>query len=156
MSVPQEVIDLENKELADAYKFLKQLWQDGDRDRDIGLHLIFLAWYGIIEPKHITGFPNNEETRQELIQMLNEVHEFFEPQILQDIEMLYVVGLIAHMHWFMLDADIEKAKIWEKRGKDYHYHYRTLKPNGIDSSNFLNRGAYGKYFEGQAKVEGGY
>jgi hypothetical protein len=151
MPILQEAIYLENKELADAYKFLKQIWEDGNRDREIGLHLIFLTWYGIIEPKHITGFPETEEMRQELIIMLNKVHSYFEPQIHQDAEMLYVVGLIAHMHWFMLDDDVEVAKVWEERSEKYHKQYRALSPNGIDSTIFFNRGAYGDYFARQAK-----
>ncbi len=164
MSISQEALDLENRSiginseptLAATYKILKEQWNNGNRDRESGLHLIFLTWYGIIEPDHITGFPNNEETRQELIQMLNQVHAYFEPQIYQDAEMLYVVGLIAHMHWFMLEDEIEDARVWEKRSEDYHEHYRALKPNGIEPSIFQNRGAYGDYFAMQAKVEGGY
>jgi len=60
------------------------------------------------------------------------------------------------MHWFMLDDDIEVAKVWEERSKKYHKQYRALAPNGIDPLIFLNRGAYGDHFTGQAKVEGGY
>ncbi len=88
--------------------------------------------------------------------MFAEVHAYFELEIHKDVEMLYVVGLIAHMDWFMLDDDVEKAKGWEERSKKYHEQYRTLAPNGIDSSIFLNRGAYGDYFAMQSKIEGGY
>lgn len=142
--------------LADDYEILKERWRNGERDRELGLHLMFLSWYGIIEPSHITGFPTTDEMRQELIQMLNQVHAYFEPQIRRDAEMLYVVGVAAQMFWFMLDDDLENARIWEKRGEDYHKYYRALQPNGIDPAIFQNRGTYGEYYAKQASVESGY
>jgi hypothetical protein len=165
MPIPQNALDLENRNigingeptLADAYKILKEQWDSGDRDRDLGLHLMFLAWFGTCEPDYITGFTKSwEETRKELLPVFAEVHAYFEPKIHKDVEMLYVVGLIAHMHWFMLNDDIEIAKVWEERSEKYQEQYRAIAPNGIDPSIFLNRGAYGDYFAGQAKVENGY
>ena len=52
MPIPHEALDLENRSvgtngkptLAEAYKLLKKPWFDGDRDRELGLHLMFLAW----------------------------------------------------------------------------------------------------------------
>ena len=165
MAIPREALELENRNigvdgeptLADAYVILRAKWLEGDRDRDLGLHLMFLAWYGATEPDHITGFTKPwEETRSELLPVFKEVHDYFAPEIGSDTEMLYVVGLIAHMQWFMLDDDMDIAKAWEKRSEEYHKQYRKLAPNGIDPEIFSNRGAYGDYFEGQAKVEGGY
>lgn len=165
MPIPQEALDLENRNigingeptLEAAYEILKKQWDNGDRDRELGLHLLFLAWFGTSEPEHITGFSKpGQEMRHELLPVFAEVHAYFEPEIHKDVEMLYVVGLIAHMDWFMLDDDIELAKVWEERGKKYREQYRAIAPNGIDPSIFVNRGAYGDYFERQAKVEGGY
>jgi hypothetical protein len=165
MPIPQEALDLENRSigingeptLAAAYEILKEQWDKGNRDRELGLHLLFLAWFGTFEPEHITGFSKPwQELRQELLPVFAEVYAYFEPEIHKDVEMLYVVGLIVSMYWFMLDDDVETAKIWEERGKKYHKQYRSLAPNGIDSSIFLNRGAYGDYFAMQAKVENGY
>ena len=165
MPIPQEALDLENRNigingeptLAAAYEILKEQWDNGNRDREVGLHLLFLAWFGTSEPEHITGFSKPwQEMRQELLPVFAEVHTYFEPEIHKDLEMLYVVGLIAHMDWYMLDDDIEIAKVWEKRSKKYHEQYRALAPNGIDPIIFLNKGAYGDYFAMQAQVEGGY
>jgi hypothetical protein len=165
MPISQKALELENRNLgiegeptlADAYEILKKQWDDGDRDRDLGLHLMFLAWYGTFEPEHITGFSNSwEERMQEMLPVFAAVHAYFEPEIHKDAEMLFVVGLIADMYWFMLDKDVSVAKVWEERGKNYRKQYRALAPNGIDPSIFLNRGAYGDYFAGQAKVDGGY
>jgi len=92
MPIPHEALDLENRSvgtngeptLSEAYKILKERWLDGDRDRELGLHLVFLAWCGLVEPAHLTGFLESDELRHELNQMLTEVHTYFEPQIYQD------------------------------------------------------------------------
>jgi len=160
MPIPHEALDLENRSLgrngeptlAAAYKILKEQWVDGDRDREVGLHLMFLAWYGLVEPGHLTGFADGDELRRELNQTLTEVHTYFEPQIDQDAEMLYAVGLAAHMFWFMF----EDGSAWERRAIEYRQRYHALVPNGIDPGTFQNRGAYGAYYAGQASVEGGY
>lgn len=156
----QDVLDLENRSLgangeptlAAAYEILKEQWRNGDRDREVGLHLMFLAWYGIIEPEHLTGFSKSDMIRLELNQMFSEVHAFFEPQIVHDAEMLYAFGLAGAMFWFMLNDD----KIWEQRAKDYRKAYRALQPNGLDPRIFDNRGAYGYYSAGQCVVNDGY
>ena len=160
MTIPQEALDLENRSvgingkptLAAAYKILKERWLNGDRDRELGLHLTFLCWYGLVEPGHLTGFVESDELRSELNQMLTEVHTYFEPQIHLDAEMLYVVGLAAHMFWFIF----EDSWAWEKRAIEYRQRYHALAPNGIDPATFQNRGAYGAYYAGQATVKGGY
>lgn len=158
MPIPQEVLDLENRStgvngeptLASAYAILKRLWDVGERDRELGLHLMFLAWYGIIEPPESTGFWETDEA--ELRKVLNEVHAYYEPVIRQDAEMLYAFGLAAEMFWYMF----EDEKAWEQRAAEYHRLYRALEPNGIDPCVFQNRGAYGEYYAGHAKHEGGY
>ena len=160
MPISQRALELENQSigfsgkptLADAYEILKEQWGSGDYDREVGLHLMFLAWYGLIEPGHLTGFSQTEDERQELNRVLNEVHDHFNLQIYQDVEMLYVFGLMAHMFWFMFDDN----SIWEKRSIEYRQRYRALAPNGINPEIFRNRGAYGAYYAGQAKIEGGY
>jgi len=160
MPIPQKALELENRSigingeptLADAYEILKEQWRSGDRDRELGLHLMFLTWYGLIEPAHLTGFSETDDLSQELNLMLAEVHEYFETQIYQDVEILYVFGLAANLFWFMFDD----ASEWKKRSIEYQQRYRALAPNGIDSAIFYNRGAYGDYYAGQAKVEGGY
>jgi len=151
--VSQEVLDLEKgNDLAGAYAILKRKWDDGDRDRDLGLHLMFVAWYGMIEPSQYTNFTETESERAELNQTLFEVHEYFAPTIKDDAEMLYTVGVMAHMFWFMFEHD----RYWEQISKDYQVRYRELEPNGIDPTVFDGRGYYGEYYGGQARVEDGY
>lgn len=160
MTISQEAIDLENRSigkdgeatLAAAYRILKTQWDGGDQDREIGLHLMFLCWYGMIEPKHITGFEESTEVFNELEATFEKTHAFFEPKIGEDAEMLWVVGLVAHMHWFMF-TNREK---WKRIAQEYRKLYRALKPNGIDPEDFDGRGAYGDYFKRQALVADGY
>jgi hypothetical protein len=160
MPIPREALDLENRTigingeptLAAAYVILKEQWQSGDRDRELGLHLLFLAWYGLIEPAHLTGFTETEEEKRELDRVFTEVHAYFEPLINGDAEMLFTVGLAAHMFWYMFDD----APVWEERAERYRHLYRALLPDGIDPEIFSGRGAYGEYYAGQAAVPGGY
>ena len=157
MPISQKALDLENRsigingepELAEAYEILKTQWKNGERE--IGLHLMFLSWYGMIEPPHLTGFLE-EEIFCELDDTFNEVHDYFEPQIYNDAEILYVFGLAANMFWYVF----KDTEIWKQRGEDYQQRYRELAPNGIDPTIFENRGAYGEYYRGQAEIENGY
>lgn len=160
MPIPQEALDLENRNLgangeptlAKAWDILKEQWDNGDRDRELGLHLMFISWYGIIEPTHITGFPTTIESDAKLNQVLDSVHEFFEPAIKDDAEMLYTVGLPAQMFWYMF-SNPEK---WERIAAEYRALYRHLEPNGINPKVFEGRGAYGEYYAMQSAGEGGY
>ena len=160
MPIPQEALDLENRNsgangeptLAKAWDILKEQWDNGDRGRELGLHLMFISWYGIIEPTHITGFPTTIESDAKLNQVLDSVHEFFEPAIKDDAEMLYTVGLPAQMFWYMF-SNPEK---WERIAAEYRALYRHLEPNGINPKVFEGRGAYGEYYAMQSAGEGGY
>jgi hypothetical protein len=167
MPIPDEVMELENLSigqdgqptLAAAYFKLKDLWDSGDRDREVMLHLMFLAWYCLEEPPHITGLPIKSSQNafdsvyaEELADIFNQVHEFVHPQIWQDAEMLYVVGLMAHLFPWAL-GDVTE---WEERSLAYQKAYRALKPNGIELSIFQGRGAYGDYFAMHAKRTDGY
>jgi hypothetical protein len=160
MPIPTEVLELENRNLgtdyeatlAEAYKILRSEWDDGNRVREVGLHLMFIAWYGIIEPSHITGFTNSDEEEHELNQILFDVHEYFKEKMQDDAEMLYAFGLMASMEYYML----EHSEYWEKIGAEYQQLYRALAPNGLDPLIYKNKGAYGEYYEMQSQTPGGY
>jgi hypothetical protein len=160
MAIPSEALELENRNigvngeptLAAAYDILKDHWCRGVRDRELALHLFFLAWYGLVEPSHLTGFSEHPDFSDGLSQMLSDVHGYLEPQLADDAEVLYVVGLAAHLFWFMFGD----SHVWEQRAIDYRRRYRTLAPNGIDPAVFHNRGAYGDYYAHQARVKDGY
>ena len=160
MGIPREALDLENRSigigaerrLGEAYELLRNAWRAGDRDRDLALHLIFLAWYLNIEPPFLTGVDENRAPSTEMPLLFTEVHDYFAPRIYEDAEMLYVVGLMAHLcEWCVGDASV-----WKARSEEYRQAYRRLAPDGIAPSVFEGRGFYGNYFAGQCRVVGGY
>lgn len=161
MPISPEALELENRNigvhgeptLAKAYEILKEQWEGGDRDRELGLHLLFLGWYCQDEPGHLTGFVKSDGVKLELMKTFIEVHTYFEPTIHQDAEMLYIVGLAAHLSWFMFPIDDSG---WEQLAEKYRALYRALVPSGIDPGIFAGRGAYGEYYEQQAKAVGGF
>lgn len=159
MSIPTEALDLENRHigvngeptLGEAFKILRTEWRKGNRGRELCLHLLFLGWYGNVEPPFLTGFEGPEF--DDLQQVFAEVYEYVRPTIKADAEMLYVVGLGASLFGFVLPGG---EKIWDERAEEYRRKYRELCPNGIDPNIFLNRGYYGDYYFGHASVEGGF
>jgi len=170
MSIPSKALELENRSLnkegdepallAAAYDVLKREWNNGNRDRELALHLMFLAWYGLCEPPFITGFEMQDGINyilkdgliSELQRTFQQVHLYFQPAISKDPEMLYVVGLMAHLFPYMLGNNEE----WESRSIEYRKLYRAKLPDGISPLVFNERGVYGKYFQGQAAIKNGY
>lgn len=138
--------------LCAAYEILRGEWRRGDRDRELALHLLFLSWYMLIEPPHLTGLDEQRLPSAELVAIFNEIHDYMEPATRGDVELLYVVGLMTSWApWLVGDYEV-----WETRSREYQVLYRRLEPNGMDPDNFAGRGAYGDYFAGQARVKGGY
>ena len=170
MPIPNEALELENQwvnqmnpgkpTLGIVFNILKQEWLNNNRDRELGLHLLFLAWYGLVEPAFITGFETREDTKyilrdgltEELQLIFRQVHDYFEPMLYEDPEMLYVVGLMANIFPYVLGNSDE----WENRSVEYRKRHRKLLPNGVPPDVFKDRGAYGEYFYGHAKNKNGY
>jgi hypothetical protein len=160
MPFPHKALELENQSLipngepalAVAYQVLKDEWDRGNREREVLLHLLFLAWYGLCEPAHITGFPMHDGLDDQLQDTFHQIHAYVQPVIDTDAEMLYVVGLMAHLFPYLLGDTRE----WQRRSERYQLQYRALAPQGLDPGIFQHRGAYGEYFAGQAQVSDGY
>ena len=113
---------------------------------------MFLSWYLLLEPPHLTGLDRKDPLTERLQRAFNEVHDYFAPTMAADAEMLYVVGLMAHMTPWLLGQN----EVWEDRATRYRVLYRQLAPTGIDPAVFEERAAYGEYFSGQARVKDGY
>jgi len=158
---PARALELENQSigahgtptLGAAYVLLRDEWRLGHRDRELALHLMFLAWYLMIEPPHLTGLDPAQIDGTELREVFTDVHTVTVGRAeTTDPEALYVVGLMAHLAPWLLGPEDE----WAARSKLYRSRYRQLLPNGIDPRTFEDRGAYGSYFRGQAAATGGY
>lgn len=160
MTIPREVLELENLNwgrpgeptLFRAYQLLLAEWRNGSRDREVGLHLMFLAWYLLCEPAHLTGLDKRAVQTSTLTAVFREVHEHFMPTIRSDVEALYVVGLMAHLFPYLLGEEAEMDALAE----EYRVHYRGLAPKGLSADLFADRGGYGRYFAGQSQVVSGY
>jgi hypothetical protein len=140
--------------LGAAFEVLREQWRQGERDRELALHLMFLAWYLNLEPPHLTGLDESRVSTGELPRVFNEVHDWLLPEGSgsEDTEALYVAGLPASMAPWVL-GDVQ---LWTARSESYRVRYRQLVPAGLAPSLFEGRGAYGDYYAGQARVLGGY
>ena len=160
MGIPADVLELENRSigvdgeptLGLAYERLLAEWRMGSRHREVGLHLMFLAWFLLCEPPQLTGFDENRTEPTTPAGVFREVHESFRHRIGSDAEMAYVIGLMAHLFPWLL-GQVEE---FEALAQEYRRVYRSLAPDGISPDTFSGRGACGEYFAGQAKVKGGY
>lgn len=160
MGMPREALKFENRSLGDggeptlfrAYELLLAEWRRGSRDREVGLHLMFLSWYLLCEPAHFTGHDERAAPASGLTAAFREVHEHFLPGIERDSEAHYVVDLMAHLFpWLLGDA----AEM-EAHAQRYRALYRELAPAGLDPGVFAGRGAYAEHFATQSQVSGGY
>lgn len=171
MPVPPLALELENRSLGlhgaptlgAAYELLLEAWRSGDRDRELALHLFFLAWYLVVEPPHLTGVQGGQVGGEpdEILRAID-AHLLPDAESSEDAEALYVIGLAAHMFpWVFCSGDDSRTlpdceQQWIHRGERYRHRYRELRPNGIAPSVFEGRGAFGDYYAGQARVQGGY
>jgi hypothetical protein len=155
VSIPARALELELQSppaLGQAYGFLRDLWRTGQRERDVGLHLMFLAWYIELEPAHLTGRDQQPIPSDELSATFSQVHAYFAASIEGDVEMLYVVGVMAKLCPWCLGDSAE----WHARALEYRRLYRRLAPAGLNPAIFDGRGYYGDYFASQARVPSGY
>jgi len=151
MSLPHAILDLENRSVGDkgeptlgrALELAITEWRSGNRDRDLRLHLLFLSWYCNLEPPHLTGLDEAVVPSAGLPQLFHDVYYTFAKGIMDDVECLYVVGLIAQLTPWLLGADVAT---WEARSAEFLRRYRTLQPEGLPAGYFEGRGAYGDYF----------
>jgi len=162
MALPPAAVELEAQSigakgaptLGPAYELLRDQWRSGDRDRELGLHLMFLAWYLNVEPPFLTGLDAAHVQPAELTTVFNDVHAVLlsDGADATDAEALYVVGLMAHLTAWLLGDDEE----WTDRSESYRRRYRQLSPGGMDPEVFADRGAYGDYFARHAARKNGY
>ena len=160
MNLPDEILELENRSigaegeptLGKALLLAANEWRSGNRDRELRLHLLFLAWYCNIEPEHLTGVDESLISRSGLPSLFLDVYETFAANIQDDVESLYVVGIMAQISPWLLGGDIAT---WDARSEAFRVRYRKLLPNGLTPAHFEGRGAYGDYFAGQVAVVGG-
>lgn len=141
-------LEVENQagapELGAAYVLLRDAWTQGSRDRDLLLHLLFLAWYSVAEPPFLTGFEPGTVSKEDLDDILRCVLDTLlgDPTECNDVEALFVVGVMAQVAAWSFGDEAE----WDARSRLYRLRYRELAPSGLGAGVFAGRGAYGAYF----------
>lgn len=159
MPVPSRALELEQhavdrvaRSLPAAFGLLREHWEAGDRDREVGLHLLFLAWYLETEPPYLTGSDGTAHATEEHHAAVALVHDAFASTIMQDAEMLFVVGVMATLAARCLGDEAA----WLARGDTYLAACGRLSPDGIAPDVFDGRGYYGHYFVGHARRHAGW
>ena len=154
MTLPPAILELENRNigfggeptLGQALELAVQAWRSGDRGRELRLHILFLTWYCMVEPPHLTGHDEDEHVlSRNSPGLFSEVYETFAPTIDDDPECLFVVGYMAMIAAWALGGD---EAVWEARSDAFQLRYRQLLPDGFGPEHFEGRGAYGHYFAG--------
>lgn len=161
MSLPPTILELENRSIGDAgeptlgraLELAIAEWRAGNRDRELRLHLLFLSWYRNLEPPHLTGLDAAIVPSERLPQLFHDVYDTFAEGIMDDVECLYVVGLIAQLSPWLLGGEVAT---WESRSTEFRKRYRSLLPGGLRPAYFDGRGAYGDYFSGQVGIPDGF
>lgn len=113
---------------------------------------MFLSWYLMLEPPHLTGLDGSSPIANGLQAQFNELHAHFAEPLKDDAEFLYSVGLMAQLSPWWLGDESE----WSKLSAAYRTRYRRVYPEGMDPTVFDATHAYGDYFHHQARVKGGY
>jgi hypothetical protein len=124
--------------LGEAYALLRQRWQEGARDLETALRLMFLAWYTNCEPIHLTGLPADEPTTP----LFNEIFDQVDGPGCTDPQFYFVVGFMAELFpWACGDE-----KVWAERARTCKARYEQLGGPKFNAEDFAGRGAFGSYF----------
>src|SRR5690348_12438133 len=112
--------------LGPAFEVLRDQWRSGERDRELALHLMFLAWYLNLEPPYLTGLDVSRMSSHELSSLFNEAHDWLLPfgAASDDAEALYAAGLAARLCPWLLGDEQQ----WTARSESYRARYRQLAP----------------------------
>ena len=124
--------------LGEAYALLSRRWQDGARDVDTALRLMFLAWYTNCEPVYLTGLPSHEPT----CDMFDEVFQAMGGVDNVDPLFHFAVGYMADAFPWACGAE----EVWAKRAQECQARYESLGAPRFTPEDFAGRGAFGRYF----------
>jgi hypothetical protein len=129
------------------YRRLKADWENGSRDRDGALHLLFLAWMHWADPPFVTGMEDDPEADE----LWRAIYAHFGGEHAEDAEFLYVASIMADIFPWGLGDESE----WSSRAKRMEARSLRLKPDGFSPEFFEGRRDYGDYFAHQARVQAG-
>ena len=129
--------------MEETYQNLRERWRAGERDREQGLHLLFLAWMHWAEPDFLTGMAHDPGAQA----LWHEIFDHFAGEASTDAEFLWVAGLMATIAPWALGVE----RIWQAASERLRARAKALNPAGFAPEQFEGRGEYGKYFAHQAR-----
>jgi hypothetical protein len=129
--------------MQDAYVELKQRWLIGERDRELGLRLMFFAWMHWADPPFVTGLLDDPND----IPLWLEIFEYFGGEAASDAEFLYVTAIMASI----TPEELGGEDTWKPRVERRETRSKELRPEGFRPEDFERRGDYGEYFAHQSR-----
>jgi hypothetical protein len=127
-----------------AYAELKARWIAGERDRDLGLRLMFLAWMHWADPPFVTDLTDDPEAEG----LWRDVFAYSGGETSTDAEFLFVSGIMAELFPYALGDEKE----WTQRGSRMKSRAIELQPTALSLSTFDDQDEYGRYFRHQLLV----
>lgn len=151
MKTLQEIAEVESRytgnrgspSLGEAYDMLLARWRSGARDPETGKRLLFLAWYSLAEPTWLTGLRADPAP----FDVVREVFDAFGGEGATDPEFLACLTLMTRVAPFALGEELED---WVRIGREFEHRAPRLGRDIVPES-FEDRGAFGYYFEHQAR-----
>lgn len=129
------------------YERLRTGWRNGNREREGGLHLLFLAWMHWADPSFVTGMTDDPEAGD----LWRAVYAHFGGEDSEDAEFLHMAALMASLTPWGLGDEAE----WKSRADRMTARSRKFRPGGFSPTFFEGRGEYGRYFAHQARAPAG-
>lgn len=129
--------------MEEEYRNAKARWLAGERDRELGLHLMFFAWMHWADPPFVTGLTDDSDAQI----IWHDAFAYFGGKSSADAEFLFAAGVMAELFSYALGDESD----WHQRGERMTAKALGLKPTSFSLSTFDNRGKYGKYFAHQLR-----
>lgn len=124
------------------YETLKARWVRGERGRELGLRLMYLAWMNWADPPFVTGLEGDPAS----VPMLLELFDYLGGESSEDGEFLFVAYVMLRITPYIF-GDARESLARADRMEDA---FNRQHPSGISPSIFEGRGEYGRYFAHQA------
>jgi hypothetical protein len=131
--------------LGEALALLRQRWDQGLRDRETGLRLLFLAWHGCCEPPFLTGLTGEGDYTK----LLRDIFDDLGGEASEDGEFLFAAGYMASLFPWCFGPEAE----WQQVGRRCLERWRRSGSPALAESVFEGRGAFGRYFARVARTK---
>lgn len=126
-----------------SYVELKARWLSGERDRELGLRLMYFAWMHWADPLFVTNMQEDDDA----IELWFEVFDVFGGEAASDAEFLYVAAIMATI----TPEELGGEALWGPRVERLQSRSMELRPEGFRPEDFEGRGVYGDYFAHQSR-----